>query len=136
MKSFRVLTGRLPCLHMHDCCVRERRGTSSVSLSFSSSLLFLSLCLFLYKLTPHCSLCPSLSFHKLPPSCRIQIACSTSFSVLTQLPSKGALFQKVLCRKTEASTSPSLFLSYMFYSTCLLSQKIGILLYIETPLQA
>ncbi|MED6197226.1 hypothetical protein PIB30_054709 [Stylosanthes scabra] len=28
MKSFRLLTSRLLCLHMHDCCVRQRRNTS------------------------------------------------------------------------------------------------------------
>ncbi|KAI9090719.1 hypothetical protein K1719_028572 [Acacia pycnantha] len=44
MKSFRLFTGRLLCLHLHDCCVRQRRSTSPTPLvSLTLPLLLLLL---------------------------------------------------------------------------------------------
>lgn len=68
--SLRLLTGRLPCLHMHDCCVRER-GVCPPQPSWKSLSLFLNLqsqlkklsLILAYKLRPHRSFCPSLLHH-------------------------------------------------------------------------
>lgn len=65
-----------------------------------------------------------------PSSCRIQIASSSSFS----LPSKGALFHKVLFTKIEAPTSPSLFRVFMQPAYLLSLKMDGIVLYKDTHL--
>jgi len=119
---------------MHDCCVREKRGTSphpfslffffsfffNLSTSFVSvclwlSLLFLSLlCFFLYKLTPFVPFVPHFliskthPFHTATPSTIQTLLSPPDLPNQNHPSSKGDLFRKVQEGKTRG---PHLFLS-------------------------